>query len=91
MIDSHAAALRLRERATALRSLARRLEVLQMMVLHRAAGTDVWVGPSQEHCELALRSHRAHLLAAVRSLQLAARRMDRAAEEMHALARSASR
>lgn len=87
MIDSHTAALRLRERAHSLRSLARRLEVLQVMVLHRAAGIDVWVGPSQEHCELALRSHRAQVLVAVRSLQLTARRMDRAADELLALAK----
>lgn len=53
-----------------------------MLVLHRAAGTDVWAGPSQEHCDLALRSHRAALLGATRSLLLAARRMEHMADEL---------
>ena len=81
----HDAAERLRLRATSLRTLARRLNDLEVHHLRRHAGTDTWMGPSQQALELDLRTRRRALVGAIESLQAQARRFDREADHLAAL------
>jgi hypothetical protein len=90
-MDPHAAARHLRRRAAALRDLARRIDLLRAVTLPDRAGTDTWVGPSQFHCEQALRAHRSALLGHARDLHVRARRLEREAEHLEATARSTAR
>ncbi len=66
----------------ALRSLAQVLQRLDVLDLQRHAGTDVWVGPSQQHWDDTLRSDRAALLRAGHELLVAARRLERRADDL---------
>ncbi|MEN9643770.1 MAG: hypothetical protein RL238_439 [Actinomycetota bacterium] len=79
------AAERLRHRAVALRALARRLNNLELHHLHRHAGVDTWMGPSQQRLELDLRTRRRALIGAAEALQAQARRFDREADQLAAL------
>lgn len=78
----HDAAARLRLRAVALRTLARRLSRLELLHLHRHAGTDVWMGPSQQRLALDLQARRRALTGAIEALQTQARRFDREADAL---------
>lgn len=78
----HDAADRLRHRAVTLRSLARRLSHVDLLHLHLHAGTDVWVGPSQQRLALDLQARRRALTGAIEVLQHQARRLDREADEL---------
>ncbi len=78
----HDAAERLRLRAIALRTLARRLSDLEVLHLHRRAGVDVWVGPSQQRLALDLQTRRRALTGAIEHLQAQARRFDREADAL---------
>jgi hypothetical protein len=78
-------ALHLRHRAVGLRATARALQHLDVLDLARHAGTDTWVGPSQQLWFDALRSDRSHLLRASRELLDAARRLDRRADDLERL------
>lgn len=79
-------ATRLRQRAATLRALARRIESLAVLDLHRQAGADTWVGPSPYMCAEMLRAHRGRLLAAADDLWATASRFEREAEEIDAAA-----
>ena len=67
------------ERAARLRRLAREIESLRLLDLHRRAGTDTWVGPAAQHCLDELLLQRRVILAAANSLRLAARRLEHCA------------
>jgi len=75
----------LRERATGLRALARRLQQLRVLSLHHDAGPDTWLGPSPHRCVDAMRAIRAALLADADDLLYRAHRFERAAAELDAL------
>ncbi|MFM2077009.1 MAG: hypothetical protein RJA49_899 [Actinomycetota bacterium] len=90
-MDTLATARQMRCRAGALRALARRIHQLRAVTLPTGAGTDTWVGPSQFHCEQALQAHRSALLGHAMDLEIRARRIERAAEQLEATARSARR
>ncbi len=79
-------ATRLRQRAATLRALARRIESLSVLELHRKAGADTWVGPSPYVCAEMLRAHRERLLAAADDLWATASRFEREADEIDAAA-----
>jgi hypothetical protein len=76
----------LRLRAIALRALARALQHLDVLDLARHTGTDVWVGPSQQHWQVTLHGDRALLLRHGRELLDAARRLERRADDLDRLA-----
>lgn len=78
----HDAADRLRKRAIALRTLARRLSHLELLHLQRHAGTDVWMGPSQQRLTLDLQARGRALTGAIETLQAQARRFDREADAL---------
>ena len=78
----HDAAERLRLRAIALRTLARRLSNLEVLHLQRHAGTDVWMGPSQQRLATDLQTRRRALTGAIEALQVQARRFDREADAL---------
>lgn len=82
-------AIRLRQRAATLRALARRIESLTVLDLHREAGPDTWVGPSPHTCAETLRAHRGRLLAAVDDLRATSSRFERQADELDAAALAA--
>lgn len=82
MLDPQTAAVHLRQRAAALFFLARRMEQLEVLTLHRSASADTWVGPSQAHCETSLRGHRSALLRHAAELAATARRMERVADQL---------
>lgn len=75
----------LRERADALRVLARRLEAVSLPQLARRCGTDTWVGPSQQHWEDELRRCVSDLRRAADATRAAARRLEHQAEQVQAL------
>jgi hypothetical protein len=79
---SSSTAEHLRRRAVGLRSLARALQALDVLDLHRHAGTDVWVGPSQQHWHDTLQSDRAALVRGGHELLVAARRLERRADDL---------
>lgn len=79
-------AIRLRQRAATLRTLARRIESLTVLDLHRVAGADTWVGPSPCTRAEMLRAHRGRLLAAADDLWATASRFEREADELDAAA-----
>jgi hypothetical protein len=72
----------LRRRALLLRALSRAVQQLDVLDLQRHAGTDVWVGPSQQHWDDTLRTDRAALLRTSRELHDAARRLERRADDL---------
>ena len=76
-----------RQRATHLRSLARRLHSLRVLDCYRSSGIDTWVGPSPQRCDDALRTFPATLRAQADSLTTEARRLDRIADDLDARAR----
>jgi hypothetical protein len=76
---------RLRRRALLLRTLSRAVHHLDMLELHRHAGTDVWVGPSQQHWDDTMRTDRAALARAGRELHQAARRLEQRADDLERL------
>ena len=80
------AATRFRTRAVALRALADRIHRLDVLALHLHAGDDTWVGPSPQRCVAALCHHRITLIAQAEALLSTARRMERRADELDALA-----
>ncbi len=82
-----ASADQLRNRATQLRALARRLNSLRVLDCYRSAGTETWVGSSPERCDDALRRIPITLRAQADSLSIEARRLDRVADEVAAQAR----
>jgi hypothetical protein len=77
--------VRLRARAQALRLLAMRLEVTPATTLHRYAGPDTWVGATPQACldELGRLPH--DLTACVDELGLAARTLERRADDAELL------
>ena len=78
----HDAAERLRLRAIALRTLARRLSNLEVLHLQRHAGTHVWMGASQQRLATDLQTRRRALTGAIEALQVQARRFDREADAL---------
>lgn len=78
----HDAAERLRHRAVALRTLARHLSHTEVLHLHLHAGTDVWMGPSQQRLALDLQARRRALIGAAEALVAMARRLDREADSL---------
>ena len=78
-------ALHLRQRAVGLRATARAIQHLDVLDLAAHAGTDVWVGPSQQHWDDTLRAHRGQLLRVSRELLDSARRLDRRADDLERL------
>jgi hypothetical protein len=78
----------LRVRATALRALARKLDNALALDLHRRAGTDVWIGPTPQHCYEDVRDDRRSLLGAAESLRSSARILDQRARQFDAPIRS---
>jgi len=64
------------ERAATLRRLAREMEALRVLDVHRRAGPDTWVGPTAQCCLDELLLHRRAILAAADSLRAAARRLE---------------
>lgn len=83
--SSASTALHLRQRAVELRATARAIQHLEVLDLQLHAGTDVWVGPSQQHWDGTLRAHRGQLLRASRELLDHARRLDRRADDLQRL------
>ncbi len=73
-----------RQRATHLRSLAKRLHSLLVLDCYRSSGIDTWVGPSPQRCDDALRGFPATLRTQADSLTTEARRLERIADEMDA-------
>ncbi|MBI4933529.1 MAG: hypothetical protein HY828_06595 [Actinobacteria bacterium] len=73
---------RLRARATALRTLARRLQHLEALTLASRASDRTWVGPSPYACEQSLRGRRRQLLDHVDLLLSTARDLERQAIEL---------
>ena len=64
------------ERAAQLRRLAREIESLRLLDLHRRGGTDTWIGPAAQHCLDELVLQRRLILAAADGLRIAARRLE---------------
>ena len=64
------------ERAAHLRRLAREMESLRLLDLHRRAGPETWVGPTAQRCLDELLLQRRAILAAAESLRIAARRLE---------------
>lgn len=81
-------ASRLRERAATLRRLARRIDGLRLLELHRDVGPDTWVGPTPQHCAHLVEVHRVRLLAAADELYASAARFERQADQFDAAARA---
>lgn len=75
----------LRHRATTLRTLASRLQRLQLLDLHTQAGPGTWVGPSPQACADDLRARRGQLLQVADELSREARRFDRIAADLDAM------
>ncbi len=64
------------ERAACLRRLAREIEGLLVLDLHRRAGPDTWVGPAAQQCLDELILHRRVILFAADNLRAAASRLE---------------
>lgn len=79
---STASAAVLRHRADQLRTLARRLEHLEVHALVQRCGTDTWVGPSQQHWSDELRRAERALAQAAQVTRAAARRLEHQAEQL---------
>lgn len=84
---SHAAE-QLRQRATALRTTAIKIESALALDLYRRAGDDVWRGPTPTRCLEELLQMRADLLRAADDLRDAATVLDQRAEQLDAQARA---
>lgn len=74
----------LRERATALRRLARVIEDADAATLHRRATMDTWIGPTPQHCHDDLVAARALLLNTSAEVRKAAIRLDQRAQQLDA-------
>lgn len=72
----------LRDRAAALRRVARTIENSEAIVLYRRAGGDTWIGPTPEHCLDELHSIRRTLLIAADGLRRDARRIEKRAQQL---------
>jgi hypothetical protein len=72
----------LRARATELRTLARRLQHLEVLTLASRAGDRTWMGPSADACQQALRGRRTQVLDHVDHLMSAARQLERQATDL---------
>ena len=68
------------ERAAALRQLARRLDGVSAMELHRRADRDVWIGPTPTRCHEELLGIRRSLHTAAENLRAAARLLEHRTE-----------
>lgn len=79
-------AIRLRQRAGVLSTLAWRLQRLYALDLYRFAGPDVWVGPSPQACVDDLRQRRTAILQQSDALLIESRRLLRSADELDARA-----
>lgn len=86
-MSTDAAAQRLRRRAVVLRALARRLPELDAPELWRHGGDDTWVGPSASHFVDATRRYAVVLRTQAATLHAEARRLERTADELDAIAR----
>lgn len=64
------------DRSTHLRSLARRLEQLELASLVRSSTPDTWTGPTADAATAMLLRHRHALQQAVDQLRATARRLD---------------
>jgi hypothetical protein len=84
-VDPTSTVQHLRHRALTLRVTARAIQHLDVLDLSRHAGTEVWVGPSQQHWHETLRADRGVLLRASRELLDGARRLDRRADDIERL------
>ena len=76
----------LRQRATALRTLAGKLRGLQLLDLYTKAGPTTWVGPSPQACADDLRARCSQLQQAADELRREARRFERIAADLDAAA-----
>lgn len=66
-------------RAVHLRSLARQVQNLRALDVHRYAGPEAWVGPVAQQCLDQLVFHRRVILLAAEGLLAAARRLEQGA------------
>jgi hypothetical protein len=66
-------------RAAHLRSLARTLQSLRVLDLHRRAGPEAWIGPAAQQCFDQLVFHRRVILMAAEGLLATARRLEQGA------------
>ena len=80
--DPTTSAQHLRQRADALRVLARRLDAIELPALVQRCGTDTWVGPSQQHWSDELRRCIGVLERAAAAARAAARRLEHQAEQV---------
>lgn len=78
------AAVRLRQRAIVLASVARQLRRVYALDLYRFAGPDTWVGPSPQACVEDLRQRRDAILQQSDALLAESRRFIRTANELDA-------
>lgn len=72
----------LRERARALRLLARRLQQLELLTLPARADVHTWAGPTPHACHESLSARRGRLLAEIDGLWNAARALERTADSL---------
>ena len=72
----------LRARARALCALSTRLGASRVLVLHRLAGPDTWVGPTPQSCYDALVAVRRQLQTHQQALHDIARTLERRADEL---------
>ena len=75
----------LRVRARALRQVARRIGASPALTVHRLAGPETWVGPTAQSCLDELLAMRRRLESNQHTLDDAARRLDRYADELQRL------
>lgn len=85
-MSSSPAAIRLRQRAVVLSTLAWRLQRVYALDAYLFAGPDTWVGPSPQACADDLRLQRSALLQQAEALLAASRRFIRTADELDARA-----
>jgi hypothetical protein len=76
----------LRARAGDLRLVARRIGASAAATVHRLAGPDTWTGPTAQSCLDDLVAMRRQLESDQRTLDDAARRLERRADELQRLA-----
>ncbi len=75
---------RLRQRASALRALARTLHGLKLLTLSTVAGPHTWVGPSPQACSDDLDARRRLMFQAADELRREAARFERIAADLDA-------